>query len=290
MADILITGGAGSLGSELALLLSGQGHHINAFDLPGLDYSAIEDKPRIEIHTGDITDPAGLRDAASGVDTVIHLAALLPPVTEDDWEKTETVNVEGTQNLVKAAGEHGNHPHIIFSSSVATYGDTASEPDPLSPDRDQAPNDNYSNSKVQAEGHIKASSLPYTILRVSGIAIPAFLEPPAVWPFMWDQRMEFVCRDDVVTALCNCVENKVAQGGAFHVAGGETWQMTGVAYVTALFELMGVPEDMAVYRDTPGWFHWYQTEDAQQVLNYQNTTFQDFLDKLNQAIQELING
>ena len=290
MADILITGGGGSLGSELALLLSGQGHHISAFDLPGLDYSALEGQPGIDIHTGDITETGSLREAAAGVDTVIHLAALLPPVTEDSWEKTEAVNVKGTGNLLAAASEYGSRPHIIFSSSVATYGDTADVPDPLSADRAQAPNDNYSNSKVLAEGLVTGSGLPYTVLRVSGISIPAFLEPPAVWPFMRDQRMEFVCRDDVVSALCNCVGNAAAHGKVFHVAGGESWRMTGREYVSALFELMGVPEEMAVYRETPGWFHWYETEDAQAALGYQNTTFQGFLDKLNRAIQELING
>jgi len=126
------------------------------------------------------------------------------------------------------------------------------------------------------------------VLRISGIAIPAFLEPPAVWPFMRDQRMEFICRNDVVTALCNCVANEEVRDKVFNIAGGETWQMLGHEYVEALFNPMGVPAEMAVYMETPGWFHWYRTHDSKAALDYQNTSFQDFLKQLEQAIQELL--
>lgn len=288
MSNILITGGGGSLGAELALLLSGEGHRINVFDLPGLDYSPLESKRGIEIFTGNITDIHTLGKAASDIDTVIHLAALLPPLTEEDWERTESVNVAGTGNLLKTLREQNDKSHFIFSSSVATYGDTSSENEPVSADHDPGPNDYYSKSKVLAEKLVMESGLPYSVLRISGIAIPAFLEPPAVWPFMRDQRMEFICRDDVVTALCSCVANEAAQNKVFNIAGGATWQMPGHEYVTALFKLMGVPEEMAVYRETPGWFHYYRTDESQAALNYQKNTFQDFLNKLEQAIQELM--
>ena len=288
MSNVLITGGGGSIGAELALLLREAGHHIKVFDLPGLDYNLLESKQDIDIFTGNITEIDTLRDVTSDVDTVIHLAALLPPVTEKDWQKTESVNVTGTENLLQAVREQNDRAHFILSSSVATYGDTSGEDAPLSADHVQGPNDFYSKSKVLAEGLVIASGLSYSVLRISGIAIPAFLEPPAVWPFMGDQRMEFVCRDDVVTALCNCVANEAVRDKVFNIAGGATWRMLGREYVTALFGLMGVPAEMAVYMETPGGFHWYETDESQAALTYQNTRFQDFLDRLETAIQELL--
>jgi nucleoside-diphosphate-sugar epimerase len=285
---VLITGGGGSLGTKLALMLREEGHTIKIFDLPGLDYGSLEDKPGIEIFTGDIAHRETLLDAASGVDTVIHLAALLPPVTEEDWRRTESVNVVGTENLIKAVGGQNRDAHFIFSSSVAVYGATIDENEALSADHDPGPNDFYSKSKVLAEKLAMGAGVSYTVLRISGIAIPAFLEPPAVWPFMRDQRMEFISRDDVVTALFNCVGNEAVRDKVFNIAGGETWQMMGYEYVTALFDLMGVPAEEAVYLETPGWFHWYQTDESQAALTYQNTTFQDFLDRLAKAIQELL--
>lgn len=288
MSNVLITGGGGSLGAELSLLLNKDGHHIKVFDLPGLDYSQLESAPGIEIFAGDITHIDALREATPDVDTVIHLAALLPPVAEEDWQRTESINVAGTANLLKAVSEQNDRAHFIFSSSVATYGDTLNEKEPLSANHEQKPNDFYSRSKVLSEKLVMESGLSYSVLRISGIAIPAFLEPPAVWPFMMDQRMEFVCRDDVVTALCNCVANEAVRDKVFNIAGGVTWQMSGHEYVKALFDLMGVPEEMAVYLEEPGWFHWYRTDHSQAALNYQNTTFQDFLDRLSQAIEELL--
>ena len=288
MSNVLITGGAGSLGAELAHLLSDEGHHIKVFDLPGLDYSQFDGKPRIEVSTGNVTDIDSLGKAASGIDTVIHLAALLPPVAEDDWQRTESVNVTGTQNLLKAVGQENGEAHFVFSSSVATYGDTSGAEGPLSTDHPSSPNDFYSRSKVLAEKLVMESGLPYSVLRISGISIPAFLEPPDVWPFQRDQRMEFVCRDDVVSALQNCVGKDAVRNKVYNIAGGATWQMTGHEYVSALFDLMGVPEDMATYLDKPGWFHWYRTEESQAALNYQNTTFPGFLKKLEAAVEELL--
>ena len=70
MSNVLITGGGGSLGSEIALLLSGEGHRINVFDLPGLDYSPLENKQGIEIYTGNITDIRGIGvSSACGLET-----------------------------------------------------------------------------------------------------------------------------------------------------------------------------------------------------------------------------
>ena len=288
MSYVLITGGGGSLGTELALMLREKGHPIKVFDLPGLDYRLLEDKPGIEIFTGNITDMDTLGEAVSDVDTVIHLAALLPPVTEKDWQKTEAVNVAGTENLLKAVREQSGGAHFIFSSSVVVYGDNIVTKEPLSEDHEQGPNDFYSKSKVLAEKLVKESGLSYTLLRISGIAIPAFLEPPAVWPFMRDQRMEFIARDDVVAALFNCVGNSTVRDRVFNIAGGATWQMMGHEYVTALFDLMGVPGEEAVYLKEPGFFHWYRTDESQAALNYQNTPFRDFLNRLEKAIQELM--
>ncbi len=285
---VLITGGGGSLGAELTLLLSGMGRKVRVFDLPGLDYDLLEETAGIEVFPGDITDRASLSEAAADVDSVIHLAALLPPATEEDWTRTEAVNVGGTGSLLDAVRQRNSEAHFIFSSSVAAYGDTTDENEPLTVEREFRPNDFYSRSKALAEKLVVESGLPYTVLRISGIAIPAFLEPPAVWPFMRDQRMEFVCRGDVVAALFHSVGNGEARGRVFNVAGGPTWQMLGHQYVEALFELMGVLPEEARYMDQPGWFDWYQTSDSQAALDFQQTSFQDFLIMVKKAVEELL--
>jgi len=287
-SSVLITGGAGSLGAKLALMISRTRRSVRVFDLPGLDYTPLVEEPGIEVFHGDITDRASVRQAAIDVDTVIHLAALLPPAAEEDWARTESINVGGTGSLLKVLQEQNGKTHFIFSSSVAVYGDTSGEDKPLSTEREPKPSDSYSRSKAIAEKLVAGSGLPYTMLRISGIAIPAFLEPPPVWPFKKEQRMEFVCRDDVVTALFNCVGNGSAHDRVFNIAGGETWQMSGYRYVEALYNLMGVSSEEAEYMDSPGWFDWYDTADSQEVLNYQNTTFHSFLGKVEQDLKKLL--
>lgn len=288
MGVALITGGAGSLGAELALLLNERGRGVRVLDLPNLDYSRLKAAPGIEVCGGDITDRAFLDGAAHNVDCIIHLAALLPPAAEEDWARTEAVNIEGTRNLLEAVRAQNSEAHFIFSSSVAAYGDTTMEEEPLMPGRELKPSDFYSRSKALAEGLVVGSGLPYTVLRISGIVIPAILEPPPVWPFTRKQRMEFVCRGDVAAALFNCVRNRAARDRIFNIAGGATWQMRGHQYVEALFNIMGVPPEEAGYLERPGWFDWYHTADSHAILNYQHTTFQTFLERVERAMRELM--
>ena len=91
--------------------------------------------------------------------------------------------------------------HLIITSSVATYGDTTGSMPPIRVSHAQKPVDIYGESKVAAEKAILESDVPYTILRVSGISVPALLDPPETWPFMHDQRMEFINRADVIDML-----------------------------------------------------------------------------------------
>jgi len=263
---------------------------VRAFDLPVCDFSPLEGLAGVELLGGDIGDLDRVRSAVVGVDVVVHLAALLPPVSERDREATMAVNVGGTENVVKALEQENRDAHLIFSSSVSVYGDTTGEQPPIRVSHTRRPSDWYAESKIEAERIVLGGSLPYTILRISGISVPAFLEPPAVWPFVEDQRIEFVCRTDVVKALSACVHTLEAVGKVFNIAGGPTWQMLGRAYVEQFGEVMGLPFDEARYSSQPGYFDWYDTDESQAVLQYQQTTIARFLELLEQAIGEALGG
>ncbi len=288
MKKILITGGAGSVGGELTRKLVDRGYQVRVFDLPFMDFSALETLEGIEFVKGDITDPATVQAAVDGVDLVLHLAALLPFASERDREKTFAVNVGGTRNLVQGIKNTGGKARLIFSSTVATYGNTMDGEPPVGIDHPQNPLDIYGESKVAAEQAILEGGIPYTILRISGVVIPALLEPADPYPFMSDQRMEFVARADVVSALLASVEREEAADKILIVAGGPTWQMRGHEYVEKLFEILDVDLEDASYRDTPWWSDWYDTAEAQAVLDYQNTPFSLYLDQLDQAIAEAL--
>lgn len=285
---ILITGGAGSVGREVTQKLVEAGHLVRVFDLPVCDFSVLEALPHTEIVKGDICDLATVRQAVEGMDAVLHLAALLPLVSEQDRDRTFAVNVTGTRRLVEAVKAAGNHARLVFSSTVATYGNTMAEQPPLRVDHPQNPVDIYGESKVAAERVIMNSGIAYTILRITAIAIPALLDPPDPHPFMPEQRVELINRADVVAALLASVQQDTTLNRVYNISGGATWQMRGHEYVEKVFEVMDIPLEDATYRQTPWWSDWYDTAESQAALQYQRTTFDGFLAQLDAAVREAL--
>ncbi|MBT3170005.1 MAG: NAD-dependent epimerase/dehydratase family protein [Rhodospirillaceae bacterium] len=115
----LITGATGFLGSAVVRLLLAEGQQLRALVRAGSDTKNI-DGLDIERVTGDLTDMASLKAAAKGCDALYHVAAdyrLWIPKPKEIYD----INVEGTRNLMRAAGEAGVG-RIVYTSSVAVLG------------------------------------------------------------------------------------------------------------------------------------------------------------------------
>ena len=287
---VLVTGGAGSVGKRVVQHLRKGGYTVRVFDLPNMDYADLEGAEGIEVLRGDITRLTSVQQAVEGVGAVIHLAALLPPTSEQRRELTFTVNVEGTARVAEALKRANPDAPLVFSSSVSTYGDTTGVKLPVTVDHPQQALDIYAESKITAERALRESYPNAVILRISGISVPSIQSPPEVWPFMADQRIEFIHRDDVVTALCAAVGAERAKGHAFNIAGGFTWRTTGQAYVKDYYDLLGVPIEEARFQEQPGWCDWYDTEESQRVLSYQNISYQAYLGQLRDEIEKMMQG
>ena len=285
---VLITGGAGSVGVRLTERFLEEGLSVRAFDLPMMDFSALEGRPGVDIVKGDVTDLDGVLAATDGVSATVHLAALLPPNSERDRDRTFDVNVGGTETVVEALERGGGDATLVFPSSISTYGDTYSEGPPIGVDHSQSAIDVYADSKIAAERTVISSALKSVVLRIAGIAVPAFLEPPDVWPFMCDQRVEMVHRDDVVDALYASAVTPAAAGKIYNIAGGPTWQRLGRDYVSDFYEFVGAPADDAVYRDSPGWMDWYDTEESHRVLKYQNRAYHHYAGEMRAMVEAMM--
>ena len=285
---VLITGGAGSVGRQLAGMFLAEGRPVRIFDLPFMDFSGLEDEPNVEIVKGDITDKESVYEAVRNVGGILHLAALLPPASERDRDKTFAVNVEGTRNIVEALKSHGSKATLVFTSSISTYGDTSKESDPIKITQPQTAIDIYAESKIAGEKVLIGSGVNFVILRIASIAVPAFLEPPEPWPFTSDQRVEMVHRDDVADAIKSSVGTAEAVGNVFNIAGGSTWRLAGKDYVEDFFDFMGAPVEMAVYREEPGWNDWYDTVESQKILNYQNRSYDFYSGEMKAIVEEMM--
>jgi len=284
----LITGGAGSVGRQLAGMFLAEGRPVRIFDLPFMDFSGLEDEPNVQIVKGDITDKESVYEAVRNVGGILHLAALLPPASERDRDKTFAVNVEGTRNIVEALKSHGSKATLVFTSSISTYGDTSKESDPIKITQPQSAIDIYAETKIAGEKVLIGSGVNFVILRIASIAVPAFLEPPEPWPFTSDQRVEMVHRDDVADAIKSSVGTAEAVGNVFNIAGGSTWRLAGKNYVEDFFNFMGAPVEMAVYREEPGWNDWYDTVESQKILNYQNRSYDFYSGEMKTIVEEMM--
>jgi len=287
MAEILITGGAGNFGRTLGNALREKGHSLRLFDLPSCDFSFCDAWENTRVIAGDILRPETLPEALEGAQWIFHLAAVLPPASEEDRRRTFRVNVEGTRCVVDACTCIRPEPNLVFASSVSVYGDTTGHSGLIRSEHPVNPDDIYAESKVEAEKVIRASQVPWVNLRISGIAIPEFLDPPEPWPWTKEQRIELVSLADVVTAMLNLVDVKALLNKTLIISGGPTWQVTGEDYVRHWGEVMEIPlEEMSFLEDRNGWLNWYDSSESQALLAYQKTTLKDFLAQLKVAVDE----
>ena len=274
---LLVTGGAGRLGSEVVKLAAEKGHAVVAFDLPKARWKAVSGVSGVEIFKGDITNAESVEEACRGVDSVIHLAAILPPVSERDRALTMRVNVGGTCNLVEALDEGPGVP-MVFASSVSTYGITAGEEPPIREDHPQRAHNAYSESKIDAERLIRGSGIPHVILRIAPIAVADIVELPDVIPYRGDQRVEFVYVEDAAHALLSSLEIPEARGQTLNVAGGASWQMTGAEYIERFYGALGVGVEPNFSEEYTG-ADWYDTG-LGRFLGYQRLNFNGLLERL----------
>jgi nucleoside-diphosphate-sugar epimerase len=134
---VLVTGGAGYVGTSLIPQLLESGHHVRVFDslsFGGDQLLPFFRRPNFEFMKGDIRDARDVKSAVQGQDLVIHLAAIVGyPACRSDPQRAEEVNVMGTQNIARAVSRDQT---VLFGSTGSNYGaveDICTEETPLHP-------------------------------------------------------------------------------------------------------------------------------------------------------------
>ena len=129
MKKVLVTGADGFIGSHLTESLLEKGYDVKAFTYYNsfntwgwLDTLPKEKLDQIEVFSGDIRDPNGVREAMKGVDQVFHLAALIAiPFSYHSPDSYVDTNIKGTLNVLQAARDLGTEK-IMVTSTSEVYG------------------------------------------------------------------------------------------------------------------------------------------------------------------------
>ena len=254
---MLLTGGAGFIGSHLVDRLLNEGFEVTVID--NLDTGRLENiahhQGREEFHfvKGDIRHFNLVKETMKDIDAVFHEAALASvTLSVKNPILTNDINVTGTLNLLKASSDL-HVKRFIYASSAAIYGDTPSPqkredmtPNPTSP---------YGVSKLAAENYVKLFHKVYGLETVSlryfnvygprqrfdiqsayGGAITIFTNrllknmPPIIYGD-GEQTRDFVYIQDVVEANMLALNNKNAAGEVFNIGTGTNISVNKVANI-----------------------------------------------------------
>ncbi|WP_296246641.1 NAD-dependent epimerase/dehydratase family protein [Pseudomonas sp. UBA4194] len=154
-APILITGGAGFIGSHLVDTLLAKGYAVRVLDdlSTGKRSNLPLDNPRLELMVGDVADAKLVADAARGCQAAVHLAAVASvQASVDDPVKTHQSNFIGTLNLCEALRLAGVK-RVLFASSAAVYGNNG-EGQAITEDTPKAPLTPYASDKLASEHYL----------------------------------------------------------------------------------------------------------------------------------------
>ena len=150
---VLITGGAGMLGSKLTRRLLGdgrlRGETIDVIDVVDVVEAPVSSEVCVS-HVADVSDPGAAEEfIALGPDVVFHLAGVVSGEAEADFDKGMRVNLDGTRELFDAIRLAPIAPRVVYTSSIAVFG--APLPDPIPDDFHLTPLTSYGTQKMIGE-------------------------------------------------------------------------------------------------------------------------------------------
>ncbi len=290
---VFVTGGFGNVGMSAVRALLAEDCEVCVFEHPSAQNrhqrrlrELIRDSHgRIRIFYGDISSEEALSEAiacvgGSGPDAVIHLAGIIPPLADQKPELARAINIGGTKALLKVCSCQHPAPRIVFASSVALYGDRLANP-MISVADALAPNDTYSQTKLECEKAILESDLEWTILRLSYVVSSDWLPfSPMLFEVPPETHFEVIHTEDAGRAFAHAAILG-GTGRAFNIGGGPSCRTTYRAYLDRLMRCFGLGNATFLHDElfAKGNFHcgWFSdSQEAEDLLHFRSKSLEDY--------------
>ncbi len=289
---VLLTGASGAIGLEvLKKLYFSKSFNITVFDIKAPRTVKILSgfSQEIDIIYGDISNEQDLRIACIEQDIVIHLAAIIPPMADEQPELAHKVNVSGTENLIRALEQFSPNAFLFYSSSISIYGDRVANPnikvtDPANPSE----GDEYAKTKIVAEKLIQNSKLNWSIFRLCAI-----MGRHKISKLMFHQPLntsfEIATLDDTARAFVNAIQKRdELSGKIFNLGGGEKCRSTYEEFLKRSFKIFGLGKlDFAPKSFADKNFHcgFYQDgADLENILHFRRDSMYSYFERVKEKI------
>jgi UDP-glucose 4-epimerase len=303
---VLVTGGAGFIGSNLVRHLVERGDDVRVLDNLSTGSRGNLEQLDVEIVEGELRSYERVHNAVRGTEIVFHLGALgSVPRSVQDPLTSNAVNVEGTLNAMLAARDEGVR-RVVFSSSSSVYGSKRELPvneslaaDPISP---------YGVAKLAAERYCVSFSRVYesletVVLRYFNVfgprqsplsqyaaMVPLFItaiaadEPVTIFGD-GEQSRDFTYVANVIDATVRAAGADGANGRIFNIAAGSPASVNAVA--DAIGRILGKPVERCFAPPRPGEIRdsWADVTAAKETLGYEPTV--DLEEGLRRTIEHL---
>jgi nucleoside-diphosphate-sugar epimerase len=254
---VLLTGASGSMGGEAfkELLRRKERYDIVLLLRPSKQnkkaFTKYEGKEGIKIVWGDLCNFDDVLEAVSGVDYVLHPAALIAPEADKNPPLCIRINCGGTENIIAAIRQqpnNGDDVRLVYVGSVAEYGDRLSPihmvkvGDPLKP----SVGDFYATTKIAAERAVIESGLKYwAVLRQTYIAIPNALSllDPILFHQPVNTHIELITSEDAGYGLIQTMETPDEfYGRVYNMGGGPSCRVVFGDYLERMMRFFGLSD------------------------------------------------
>lgn len=296
--NILLTGGTGAVGSEILKQL----HETNRLD--GVSVLVRDSKHtrkilkpfvgKIKIFYGDITDFESVKKAVKNQDVVIHLAALIPTVEDSNEELVNRVNVGGTENIVQSMETVSPDAFLLYSSSIAIYGDRIKDPNIKKSDPPKGlDHDNYSRTKVDAEAIITSSKLNWSIFRLTAImGIGNHKISGIMFDVPLETNFEICTVRDTARAFINSIEHvNELNGNLYNLEGGEQCRITYFDFMSRAFNAFGMGKvnfpEYAFAKQNFHCGHYVDGDELENVIHFRSDDIESYFKRFDASVPKI---